>query len=196
MIWERNIFNPNRSPGSRRIVSASEPGKTTRTESFTLVGTMSYEKGRFAFFESSSSQYQKVLEVSGAIAGYKIADITPARVKLESTNGQTIELPVGMQMKKEEAGEWGLASRAESSPKTEVPGEASEVLKRLMQKREQEGGIEPTNTLDAPLASTEKITAETPEKAANTEKTEAGSAGGADEILKKLLQKREQELNK
>ena len=165
LIWERNIFNPNRSPGRDNSRIASSPrdsgSRPGRTESFALVGTMSYEKGSFAFFESSSYQYQKVLETSNTIAGYTIAAITPTHVKLESTNGQAIELPVGMQMKKEDEGEWSVSERppsaagyGRSSVSTSGSGaEASEVLKRLMQKRAQEGNPEATNTVDVPLVS-------------------------------------------
>src|SRR5439155_22205961 len=58
LIWERNIFAPNRSPFNRVTRSAPpaprERGRR-RSDSFALIGTMSYEKGRFAFFEGSSS---------------------------------------------------------------------------------------------------------------------------------------------
>jgi hypothetical protein len=208
LIWERNIFNPNRSPGryTTRVAPTfrRDDGTRRRTESFALVGTMSYEKGRFAFFESSNYQYQKVLETSNTIAGYTIADITPTHVKLESTNGQAIKLPVGMQMKKEDEGEWSVSERPQSSEgygRSSVSSgssgaEASEVLKRLMQKRDQEGNTEATNTADVPLASQENPVPETTETTNKLEKPDPAPAAGADEILKRLLQKREQEVNR
>ncbi len=203
MIWERNIFNPNRSPRFREG-PPRESGTPVRTESFVLVGTMSYEKGSFAFFESGSSQYQKVLETSNTIAGYKIAGITPTHVKLESTNGQPIELRVGMEMKRRGEGDWTASERAESSgsgsrssaSSSGSSGEDSEVLKRLLQKREQDGGADAASPPSAPLVSAEKTAEEPTEKKDKAETTETGSTGGADEILKKLLQQREKELNK
>jgi len=163
------------------------------------MGTMSYEKGRFAFFEGSGSQYQKVLETSNTIGGYTITEITPAHVKLESTNGQAIELPVGMQMRRQDEGEWSLSERAQvasgySRSSTPISGsgpESSEALKRLMERREQEGNTETTNTTEAP-----PVTEQPAEKTDKVEKPEPSSAGGAEEILRKLLQKREQELNR
>ena len=70
-------------------------------------------------------------------------------------------------------------------------GESSEVLKRLMGRREQEGSAETTNTSDALPTGQERF-----EKAEQPEKTEPTSSGAADEVLRKLLQKREQEFNK
>jgi len=200
LIWERNIFDAGRSGRyTRTRAPRREPERGARSESFALVGTMSYEKGRFAFFEGSSSEYQKVLETGGTIAGYKIAELAPTHVKLESTNGSAIELPVGMQMKKMDEGEWAVTARAESPQGSARPagssgasaGESSEVLKRLMGRREQEGSAETTNTSDALPTGQERS-----EKAEQPEKTGPTSSGAADEVLRKLLQKREQEFNK
>ena len=110
ILTERNIFDPNRSSDSG---ARSEPRKTARVESFALVGTLSYEKGNFAFFDGSGSAYRKALETGDTIAGYKIAAITADRVKLEA-EGKQVDLSVGMQMKKQDEGQWQLAGRAES----------------------------------------------------------------------------------
>ena len=71
LIAERNIFNPNRS--GRRDYTRREPDRRSRVESFALVGTMSYEKGRFAFFDGTSSDYRKVIGASDQIAGYTLS---------------------------------------------------------------------------------------------------------------------------
>ena len=144
ILTERNIFDPNRSSDSGR---PSEPKKAARVESFALVGTLSYEKGTFAFFDGSGSAYRKALKNGDTIAGYRVAEIAADHVKLEA-DGKKVELSVGVQMKKQDEGEWQLAGRAESlvasatasSAKTENSsgGEESDVLKKLMQKREQE----------------------------------------------------------
>jgi hypothetical protein len=81
-------------------------------DSFGLVGTMSYEKGPFAFFDGTSSEYRKALKRDDGIAGFKVADIEPAYVKLASPSNE-IELAVGMEMRREDKGEWHLAARAE-----------------------------------------------------------------------------------
>jgi len=147
IITDRNIFDPNRSSRSSR--TRTEEAKPARVESFALVGTMSYENGTYAFFDGTGSSYRKAIKTGDTIAGYKVAGISADHVKLEA-NGQQIELSVGVQMRKQGEGEWQLAGRAESfgtsSPATAATektesasgGEESDVLKKLMQKREQE----------------------------------------------------------
>jgi hypothetical protein len=150
IIAEKNIFNPNRSAHVERGDRAT-PARAVTVESFTLNGTLAYEKGRFAFFEGSSPAYRKSLKPDEKIAGFQIKDIAYDHVTLE-TNGQSLEMKVGMQMKRENEGEWQLAARSEASApagassqtveseEAESPSGSGEndVLKRLLQKREEE----------------------------------------------------------
>jgi hypothetical protein len=112
LISERNIFDPTRYP--RRTTEAPRP-RSTRTESFKLVGTMISTNGTFAFFDSASSQYKKTAKVGDTIAGYKVAAITHDDVQLSATNSQAIEMGMGMQMKREEEQPWSLVARIERS---------------------------------------------------------------------------------
>jgi hypothetical protein len=208
IITERNIFNQHRTPGRAN----RPPPETTRRESdyrprsetFALLGTMIYEKGRFAVFDGSGSEFRKVLQPADQIAGFKIAGVDHTCVKLESTNGQSLDLCVGMQMKRRDGEEWQMAGRVESadnggsrsssssassSSSSSASGpESEEVLRRLMQRREEGGSPEPVappTLTSTPTASTNSI----PPK-------ESSSSGDADEVLKRLMQKREQELNR
>jgi hypothetical protein len=224
LIAERNIFNMNRS-GRRPYTPPSEreSQRPARTESFALVGTMSYEKGLFAFFEGSSSQFTKVLSPSNSIAGFTIAEVTPTSVKLSSTNGNLVELPVGMQLKRQDEGEWSLSERTDvsrsyasssysgsrssrsysssssSSTSSSSGPDDPEALRRLMQRRSEEGAsAEPATTETAPATETGAVSQEP--RLENAEKAEkpadSGANGAADDILKKLMEKREQEINK
>lgn len=222
LIAERNIFNMNRS-GRRPYTPPSEreSQRPVRTESFALVGTMSYEKGLFAFFEGSSSQFTKVLSPSNSIAGFTIAEVTPTSVKLSATNGNMVNLPVGMQLKRQDEGEWTLSERPEVSrsyasssssnsrtSRTYTSSSASssssgpedpEALRRLMQRRAEEGSMpEAASSETASTNETAEISQEPkPETVEKTEKpAEPGANGAADDILKKLMEKREQEINK
>ena len=59
---------------------------------------MSYEKGMFAFFDGNQSYLRKVLYQSDSnnIAGYTVAEITPAGVQLQSADKkQTVRLKIG-----------------------------------------------------------------------------------------------------
>src|SRR6185295_4698756 len=87
---------------------------STRTDSFALVGTMSYEKGFFAFFDGSSSEYRKVAKEEDTIAGFKVTAIDPAYVKLASPTN-SFELHVGMQLIHEADGGWRVSERQESA---------------------------------------------------------------------------------
>jgi hypothetical protein len=112
LITRRNIFDPNRSaPGRPR--RTEETPKPKRIDYMNLVGAMSYEKGRFAFFDGSSSEYRKSVKLGDSIAGYKVADVTANKVTLASGD-KRIELPVGGQLKREDEGEWRLNSTPES----------------------------------------------------------------------------------
>ena len=110
---------------------------------------MSYEKGQFAFFDGTSSEYRKTLQPSETIAGYKVIEIASDHVALQTTNGP-VELRLGMAMKKQDDESWQLSepvqytetnrtssSAADKTEATSGSGE-SDVLKRLLEKREQE----------------------------------------------------------
>jgi hypothetical protein len=160
-VTDRNIFDPNRQPHSyspntlrttpRRTVRNSAPG-------IMLVGTMSYEKGMFAFFNGNSSDLKKALQVTEKIADYTVTDISANRVKLASADKkQQLELKIGDGLRQEN-GKWVFAGAGELPAGTGSPGSAggessseagataapgpagepNDVLKRLMQLREKE----------------------------------------------------------
>lgn len=149
-IVDHNIFNPDRR--GRINYSNSE---SHAVPTFSLAGTMSYRKGMFAFFNGTSDEYRKALQQGGTIAGYTVGKITFDSVQLQSS-GKTIEMKVGAAMRREGdewelrgPGEWGEMTASGSAPAgatssettaTNLPssGEQNDVLKRLMQQREQE----------------------------------------------------------
>jgi hypothetical protein len=143
LISDRNIFDPNRQP------HAGPRTRPKTQQAFTLVGTMSYDKGVFAFFDGTSSDYKKVLKPSETIAGYKVVSILPDSVKLEHESKE-LNLPVGSQLRKQEDGDWVKATGAasydassstSSSVSNETPssgGGDDDVIKRMMQRREKE----------------------------------------------------------
>jgi hypothetical protein len=146
IIAQRNIFNPNRSArGSRNRDDSPRPA---RTESFTLVGTIMYENGQFAFFDSSSSTYKKVIKAGDTIAGYKIGEVTPKGVHLE-LNGKTVDLGIGQQMRRADEGEWSVSGNtltetpnasgtSDTTSSSASSADEDDVVKRLMKKREEE----------------------------------------------------------
>jgi len=151
IIKERNIFDPYRSP--RNIGTTTHTPNRSPTDAFALVGTMSYTKGRFAFFNGPSSQYKQVLEPGGNIAGYTVKEVAQDSVTL-TANGKDFQMAVGAQMRKVNS-KWqlsghiieesvpdetnGEAAAVESSAlPAGVSGDAAAILKRLMDQRQQE----------------------------------------------------------
>jgi hypothetical protein len=168
LIAERNIFNPNRSARSDRSTRRDREPRRIRVEAFGLVGTMSYEKGNFAFFDGSSSEYRKVVQPSESIGDYKVTEIASNSVTLESTNGRSVQLTIGAQMRKQDDEEWKLNERGASFESAEMTGT-------------------PTSTNSSAPETTGTNTTTGTNAATTT------SGAGEDEILKRLLQKREEE---
>ena len=153
IVADRNIFNPSRTARTARSRGGETeaPKPPPKIESFALVGTMSYEKGWIAFFDSSTSAYRKSAKVGDAIAGYTLKEIDWNHVKLES-DGKALELKVNTQLRREDDGPWqptarsgefsaassSSASASDSSLPSSDNGGASELLRRLMEKRQKE----------------------------------------------------------
>ena len=170
-VAERNIFNATRSGvGEVRVPSR----RATTVEFFTLVGTMDYEKGTFAFFDGSSSQYTKVIQADSVIAGHKLLDVTANSVKLEA-EGKEIELPVGSQMRREDEGAWQVAeARAGLSVASNGNGDSSGRSERSdYSSRSRRNDISESNTRSSGSA--------------------ASSSENENEVLKRLMERREKE---
>jgi len=193
LITDRNIFN------SRRYARSSgrqERASVARYDTFTLVGTMNYEKGPFAFFEGSSSEYRKVLQPSGTIAGYTVTGIAPSFVKLASGTNE-LQLRVGMQMRRPEQGEWQVASvdsgadRSAGRPSV-PPGPGPTIVRTETRTNVIEG--EPQIIVIDPNSQT--VMTDPAGDEANTNGTETASSTTDDPVLRRLMQRREQELNR
>jgi hypothetical protein len=143
LILDRNIFDPNRMPNR-------SPGAAPKVlDSFTLVGTMSYEKGDFAFFNGTREDFQKVLKRDDTIAGYKVLSISPDTVTLAQDTNQ-VHLAVGSQLRRQEDGRWvqvassgvytASAADAPTSSLTDSSSNSTDndILKRLRQRRAKE----------------------------------------------------------
>jgi hypothetical protein len=155
-ITQRNIFDPNRYPHETHVSHRTRSHQINSSPAFTLVGTMSYGKGTFAFFSGNGEDFKKILPVSGNIASYEVTAITMTGATLRGTDKKTIQLNIGDQMRQENNG-WQLveagdavssSSGSSTSGASEVPDAApsapspslgnNDILKRLMQLREQE----------------------------------------------------------
>jgi hypothetical protein len=167
-ITERNIFDPNRYPRNSRSTrrTSVRPTRTQRSApEFTLVGTMSYEKGMFAFFDGNNADLRKVLSESGDIAGYTVTEVTLTGVKLEPPDKkETVQMKIGGMMR-QEGGHWQPAGSGELGAGTSAPESAAPAA---------EASSPDADSASAPAA--------------------AGAADEPNDILKKLMQQREQSL--
>lgn len=142
-IGERNIFNPNRIGRTSRPTEEAPP----RTDVISFVGTMQYEKGLFAFFDSPDAAYRKTLHEGETLGQFTVQNITPNGVDLVR-DAKTTTLTMGQQLRRPEGGDWSVigadvvrsnaaaaASAATASALPVIPADASDALKRLMEKR-------------------------------------------------------------
>ena len=145
IIAERNIFNPNRVGRTRNVAEEKPP----RFDEISLVGTLQSDRGVMAFFNSPDPAFSKALREGETIADFKIKNIAADRVELLQGE-KTLTLRVTEQLRRPEGGEWsvraspttaaaaaGTARPAEATI-TEIPADASDVLKRLMKNREKQ----------------------------------------------------------
>ena len=184
IVSERNIFNANRSGGQVRLTSR----RAASVESFTLVGTMAYEKGTFAFFDGTSSDYTKALKADNVIAGHKVVSIQTSSVKLEA-DGKQFELPVGSQMRREDGGLWRMAEAtsgnggSSSSSGYSSSGRSGRSGRGESSFRSRRNGGSSNGNGDS-SESTRQSTSTTENSSDNS---------NTDEILKRLMERREKE---
>jgi hypothetical protein len=115
LVTERNIFNARRR--GRTIPGERTTRRSVRADYAALAGTMSYDKGNFAFFDGSSSEFSKSVKVSDTIAGFTVTDIQRSAIKLESGTNK-LELQVGMQLRREQGGDWQITERTDPTTRS------------------------------------------------------------------------------
>jgi hypothetical protein len=164
-ITDRNIFDPSRQPHNYDSSHVFRPNRvrTPRgTPAVQFVGTMSYEKGLFAFFSGNSMDLSQILRVGDKLQNYTITDITATNVMMESADKkEQLELEIGDGLR-QESDKWIFSKAGElpaeasptapssspsssggdssgSTPAALPPAlEGNDVLKRLMEKRAKE----------------------------------------------------------
>ena len=159
LIFDRNIFDPNRREKRPEREAPPPTPRPTRTREILLIGTIIYERGAFAFFEGTEREYNTAMHVGEEIAGYQIVTIDTSKIVLQK-EGQQVDLQIGLGLSKQDEEEWKIASvqyvrggdskgdrAVESTGKTsakdsdsgkEESQTDSDVMKRLMERRRRE----------------------------------------------------------
>jgi hypothetical protein len=144
LIGDRNIFDPNRRSRSARSASSEPLAPTGDTIAF--VGTMDYDQGVFAFFDSSDARYRKVLPEGGALAEFVVKHVEARRVDL-TRDGKVTTLQITQQLHRPDGGDWTVAgaspapavsAASEGDAAPAIPADASDILKRLMEQRQKQ----------------------------------------------------------
>jgi hypothetical protein len=140
-----NIFDPT------RVGHPGEGAAKPQIETISFVGTMEYEKGQLAFFDSTNRSYPQALHEGETIAQFTVKRITPDTVEL-TRDSTPLTLKVGQQLRRPPGGEWtmgatmggpmGSVMGADKAPAEtsapEIPSDASAILKKLMEQRQKE----------------------------------------------------------
>ncbi|MGC3961424.1 MAG: hypothetical protein QM813_26910 [Verrucomicrobiota bacterium] len=208
-VSDRNIFNPNRYARSTGRSSRSTPSTpASRVESLSLVGVIAYEKGYYAFFDGTSGDYRQAVQTGATVGEYKVTRITSDIVQLaHGTN--TYDLKVGMQMRREDEGDWFLSEGSDAPRKRVVstrtrtrggargegsPGGAGE---------EMTGGNEPEvivveNESQPEANGTAQTNNENGNGNSEAAPTQAdnGDSGVTDPVLRALMERRRNALNR
>lgn len=111
IIAERNVFNTSRQDPPAPVDKTTKPAKPPKppqTEAFALIGTMSSERGAVAFFDGTSPSFRKAAHTGEKLGNYTITAIAHDRVTLR-VEERELCLPLKMQFRREDQGEWALA---------------------------------------------------------------------------------------
>jgi len=170
LLSERNIFDASREP---RRPERSAPSKPL--EWIELVGVWRDGSRPVALVEGSRSQYCGSLSVGQTIADFKALRIETDGLVL-SRNGSTIALPVGSRLSRRGDEEWSLSAGGLG--------------------RETADGRGPSATPQAPATpeagSSRQTDADRP-SAGSDSKTSPAPSGAANDLLKRLMERRRQE---
>ena len=166
-VAERNIFDPDRQPrtrGESRPIPKPVVAVAADAPEMGVVGVMTFQKGTFAFFDGNAAEYRKTLQLQALIAGHTVTAITPQSVTLSESNGPPVLLKVGQRLRKDAEGVWKLAA-----------GGTGEAFTRSSGSVGAGSGAASSSSSSSATSTTE-------------------DPPGSDEILKRLLKKREQEM--
>jgi len=120
VITERNVFNANRNAAAAVVAVPVRAPKPSRIEAFALLGTMSSARGAVAFFDGTSTAYRRAAEVGDTLGPCTIAAIAHDRVTLKAGDHELC-LPLKMQFRREDQGEWRLAELPDDFQPTAPP---------------------------------------------------------------------------
>jgi hypothetical protein len=151
LLTQRSIFvksRGNRGGGGGGGSDAPRP-----EDSYVFNGVTESEHKTVAFIEDTSTQKVQIAQVGDSIAQGKITRIVLDGLDYKNSQGATVHILVGQNLRGRDAWNqtYGMAAEStESTPSTETPSDpaTAALIARMKQKRMQEmnGGVAPTPT--------------------------------------------------
>jgi hypothetical protein len=176
LLRSRNIFDPNRRSGGKSSSSSQRETSESSGDSFTLTGILVHDAKSFAFF--SGSRQSKVVHLQGSFGGARVISIQNTQVELER-DGKHVIVPVGKRLRIQEDGNLEISTPNDTV--THTPPIT----------------VSTTSTATAPTITPPPVTeANTPDASAEGEVETPPPAGDSNDLLKKMMEKRQKELSK
>ncbi len=177
LVHTRNVFDPDRRPV--RPVSTGPALVTTRADYAALTGTLLSAEKSYAFFSGSRSEFNRVLTVREKIANATITGITSANIEIER-DGKRTTIAVGQTVPFDNQTAPGL-------PPVEAPPAA------ISSTDSATSGSAPASATatTAPSAYSRQAATST---ATTTSTGPKGPPPNIDEIRRRMMEKRQQEL--
>jgi len=155
-VQTRNVFDPQRFGSAAPASQASTAAAAQAADYVALTGILITGDKSLAFFSGSRVDYDKVMAVDGVIAGAKVTKITPNAIEVDR-NGNKISINVGQTVPFDNsapvaapdtsgdstgsaasAGSAALAVASASPSPNALPSNLSDVMRRMMERRQQE----------------------------------------------------------
>ncbi len=185
IITQRNVFNANRN-----LPKSSAPvAKPPKVEAFALLGTMSSERGAVAFFDGTSAAYRRAAQAGDKLGGHTVASVAHDSVTLQAS-GRELCLPLKMQLRREDQGEWQIAPLPDDfQPSASPPARGDS-------RHQPESIAQLSQKLEAKLEAVAQSGREIPEKYLRKLETLNGDEPKREKLLKSLNKDMESRLRK
>lgn len=117
MIAERNIFNANRQARDRTGATGAPKPPPPKVDVISFAGTMIYNQGSYAFFDSNEPDFRKATKLGDSVAGFTLKAVQQSQISLVRSN-DVVQLKIGEQLRREGTGDWQVTSGATFSSPT------------------------------------------------------------------------------
>jgi hypothetical protein len=216
LLIERNIFDPQRRKPIPFIERPAPPPPPPREESFALVGVFMNGKDKVAFFEGSDREWSGSRKVGESIAGFVLKEVEFSHalliqktVQASSIDSTVSEVAVSPEKETEIEGALTAASSIQeaTTPEDDLEEEAfSLMVGQSMRRRgdspwdlDDSGGVVSrfsSRQNRGVERAAEESSADSDSTTADKSSAASSDGGGMSDVLRKMMERRKQEINK